>query len=106
AADAFTCALETAGTVRCWGHNDRGQLGDGTMVDRDTPAQVIVDGAPLANVTQISLGAGESACARTGDGVAWCWGIGVSGQLGQGEAIDSATPVQVLDAGGAPLAGV
>lgn len=35
-----TCALLEDGTIRCWGRNHHGQLGDGTTVDRFAPAVV------------------------------------------------------------------
>ena len=35
-----TCAVESAGTLWCWGYNYSGQIGDGSTFNRDTPAQV------------------------------------------------------------------
>jgi len=34
-----TCAILDDATVSCWGWNDKGQLGDGTTADRNTPTQ-------------------------------------------------------------------
>lgn len=35
-----SCALDTGGVAYCWGKNDRGQLGDSTKTDRDSPVVV------------------------------------------------------------------
>jgi hypothetical protein len=38
---AQTCAMLKDGTARCWGANDHGQLGDGTLEDRSLPVPVV-----------------------------------------------------------------
>ena len=40
AGEYHTCALTTAGSVRCWRHNSVGQLGDATTTNRWTPVNV------------------------------------------------------------------
>src|SRR5688500_9977629 len=47
-----SCALRPDGSVRCWGMNDVGQVGDGTTTDRLTPVAV----TGLANATHVSPG--------------------------------------------------
>ncbi|MCS6316564.1 MAG: hypothetical protein H8K05_02030 [Nitrospira sp.] len=41
AGTSHTCLLLAGGQIRCWGLNDRGQLGDGTLTNRALPEDVI-----------------------------------------------------------------
>ncbi|MCB1014171.1 MAG: hypothetical protein KDB10_03500 [Acidimicrobiales bacterium] len=80
-----TCALLTAGTVRCFGENGQGQLGDGTTTARLRPKLVKPPSGtgPLTNVTQLAADL-QSTCARLANGQARCWGPNASGQRGNG----------------------
>jgi uncharacterized repeat protein (TIGR01451 family) len=78
----FSCAVTTAGAVKCWGINDSGQLGNTANLGTETangvplPVQTLTSGA-------VSVAAGDShACALLGDGTVKCWGLNNYGQLG------------------------
>jgi hypothetical protein len=66
--DHASCALLTDATVRCWGRNTDGQLGDGTTNDAATPVK-----PNLRGVSDIVFG-GAHACALLDDGSVTCWG--------------------------------
>lgn len=89
-----TCALMLDQTVRCWGDNSIGSLGDGTTTS--SPIPVTVTG--LAGVVELHTGAGFT-CARKGDGSVWCWGDNSMGELGDGTTTDRSIPVIVTGVG-------
>jgi alpha-tubulin suppressor-like RCC1 family protein len=78
------------GTVRAWGRNNKGQLGDGTTTDSATHLTVV----GLTNVTSVAAG-NEHSLALKSDGTVRAWGSNSSGQLGNGTTTDSSTPVPV-----------
>ena len=41
AGSGFSCATTDAGAAKCWGSNNFGQIGDGTLLDRLTPVDVV-----------------------------------------------------------------
>src|SRR5437879_2055260 len=92
-----TCALPGDGTVRCWGQNDLGQLGNGTSdpvpnnPSTFNPTPVTVSG--ITTAVAISAG-GWHTCALLQDGTVRCWGDNTYGQMGNGasEGSVSTTP--------------
>ena len=74
-----TCALLDAGTVWCWGANDRGQLGDALDLDRPVPGMV----PGVQGATAVAAGA-DHTCVALIDGRVRCWGADQEGQLGTG----------------------
>ena len=87
-----TCALLEGGEMRCWGHNDAGQIGDGTSGDfKSLP--VSVAGLPS---TVVSMAAGAlHTCALLEDTTVWCWGHNSMAELGIGLVSDEGSPVPV-----------
>ena len=85
-----SCALLDGGVLKCWGTNERGQLGDGTTTGRSQPTAV----TGLGDVADVALGS-EHTCARTTDGKVWCWGQNDSEELGDGTREARAAPMQV-----------
>ncbi len=96
AGGGHTCALLSTERVLCWGGNSSGQLGDGTIVGRTSPVQVIgIDGdAELTSVEAVGLG-GHHSCAVLTDSRLTCWGLNDLGQVGDGSDIDRPAPVRV-----------
>ncbi|MDI1476733.1 RCC1 domain-containing protein [Polyangium sp. y55x31] len=95
------CAVRANGTVRCWGKNDHGQLGDSTAVSSDQPVTV----KELNDAVDVSV-YGESTCARRKSGTVVCWGKNENGQLGDGTHDGRHVPVMVKGVSGAREVGV
>src|SRR4051812_932556 len=91
-----TCALMPDSTVKCWGRNGRGALGDGTSNDASTP--VTVSGMNTASA--LALG-GYHSCALLRDGTVQCWGESDAGQIGTPSLTFSEVPATVDGISGA-----
>jgi alpha-tubulin suppressor-like RCC1 family protein len=89
--EAFTCALLDNGSVKCWGNNQYGQLGQGSNTTRGDNAGEMGDSLAAVSLgtgrTAIQLAAGRlSACALLDNATVKCWGYNGQGQLGIGAA--------------------
>ena len=79
------------GTVKAWGNNQFGQIGDGTTDDKHTPVEV----NSLTNIAAVAAGAYHS-LALAIDGKVWAWGKNDQGQLGDGTLSENHVPKQVV----------
>jgi alpha-tubulin suppressor-like RCC1 family protein len=87
----FTCAILDNGTVKCWGNNDSGQLGQNTTdvlgdgigeMGNDLPAVYLGDGR---TATKIAANA-RSVCVILDNNALKCWGSNIFGGLGTGDS--------------------
>jgi alpha-tubulin suppressor-like RCC1 family protein len=86
-----SCIRLADASVKCWGQNDRGQLGDSSeSIMEAAPVQV----AGLTRVAQLALG-GSHSCALLTGGQVTCWGANEHGQLGDGTTVSHTSPVPV-----------
>ena len=76
-------ALLSDGTVRAWGGNLNGQLGNASRVNSNLRVTV----AGLAGATAVTAGVAHSLAIRA-DQTVWAWGLNATGQLGNAATTD------------------
>ncbi len=87
------CACGASGAVYCWGYNESGQAGDGTMNHAYDAVKVVGLPAPAAQVRTTP----DASCALLTNGKVFCWGANFYGQLGNGKIKSaSLTPQEVV----------
>ena len=86
-----TCALTSAGGVKCWGDDGNGQLGDGGDTSESTPVNV---SGLSSGVASIAAGESHTSAVTTSNG-AKCWGYDGYGELGNGTTNDYHVPKAV-----------
>lgn len=83
-----TCTLLEDGSVKCWGENSFGQLGNGANDNSNVPVPV----RGLGDASAVVAGYSHS-CALV-EGYVECWGKNNAGQLGDGTTTNRTTPVK------------
>lgn len=87
---AYSLVALADGTVRAWGNNRWGQLGDGTVTNRLAPVEV----GTLSEVVSVAAGYRHSLALRR-DGSVWAWGTNNVGQLGNLTTAASLVPIAI-----------
>lgn len=116
AGSTHTCAVTTAGEVRCWGSNESGQLGVAALPRYDSKGRLL-EGIAFSNVpldvvgltspmVGVTVSATGHTCAWSASGDVSCWGDNARGQLGRGDVptIDDSGELRSgITASGEPL---
>ncbi len=92
AGEFFSLAVRGDGSVRAWGDNSFGEIGDGGACGTTCPTEVTVPGLPT--ILQVAAGRDHALAAST-DGHVFAWGSNSHGQLGNSTTADATKPVQV-----------
>ena len=79
-----SCAFDSNNQVYCWGYNYYGQLGNGNTTNSYIPVGIDASGALAGKVVAQIYSGYEHSCALDSNSQAYCWGSGLSGQLGEG----------------------
>lgn len=89
------CARMLDGTVRCWGDNAAGELGDGAELTPPPDPSLRPKKVPsVSDAIAVASGLAHS-CIVHAKGTVSCWGVNTFGQLGDGTTTRSSKPVDV-----------
>jgi alpha-tubulin suppressor-like RCC1 family protein len=93
-----TCLLLSDASIRCFGDDTYGELGDNGSQLGDSGSPIItvpvVSQSPMT-ATSLALGSGFTCVLAGGNSTVWCWGQGFLGELGNGSFANSLAPVLV-----------
>ena len=85
-----TCTVDAGNQLYCWGQNDSGELGLGTLIPQGTPELV------SATLQFLSVSAGDTyTCAISVEFDLYCWGRNIYGTLGDGTTDRALLPLLI-----------
>lgn len=83
-----TCGLTTDDRAFCWGYGKNGQRGDGSVTERIRTPRAVLGGHLFTRVSAALF----HTCGVTPSNQAWCWGLNIEGELGDGTTNTRLTP--------------
>lgn len=92
AGGSHACVVVSSGSVLCWGINQDGELGDGSLEASNVP---VIVGGLAEDAIAVTSGSFHT-CALLASGAMQCWGFNASGQLGDGTTTLRPSPVGVM----------
>lgn len=84
-------ATKNDGTLWAWGSNSHGQLGDSSIISKNSPIRI----GTATDWKQIDAGLTSYTMAIKTDGTLWGWGYNALGELGDGTNIKRTVPVKI-----------
>ncbi len=91
AGGVHTCAVATDDRAFCWGRNRDGRVGGGSTTPRRRKPVAVTGGLKFSGVTAGT----EHTCGVTTGNVAYCWGLNIYSQLGDGTQVNRSVPTRV-----------
>lgn len=95
--DSF-CALRDDDAIRCWGNNDRNQLGDRSGEASATQETLVTPDFARPGDVLLIAGGRDHHCVTTNEERLVCWGATDEGLIGNGETVFYATELWQRDA--------
>ncbi len=90
---SFSCAIANNGQIYCWGTGTSGQIGNESNSSVNIPTAITTPNG-VSSFSSISLGTNFS-CAIANTGKIYCWGLGTTGQIGNGASLSVNLPTEV-----------
>ncbi|HEX5335432.1 MAG TPA: hypothetical protein VFW55_06090 [Propionicimonas sp.] len=90
-----TCGLTTKNTVKCWGYNGDGELGNGTTTSSLKPVATVGLGKKVKSIAYGDI----HGCAVNSSGLVKCWGYNGYGALGDNTTTSTSKPVEAYSMG-------